>query len=323
MCYTRPNSYATAAPLVMGRPPLATTGADILWLPQRIVKPRPAPRNCQSFPQLLESPAENLLLAASRPREALLCQGRRPTVHKLEVTAREKVLTQSAPMNEDAGRLVANEAIQFAGIAGASLAIGSVCVLIAQASLGGDTFDPAPLRWLRGFGLLLGASGGLLGFGFAGLVLWLTIRGWVSYQERLERWHFAHLAAYEAAGGQQSERELKITSLSLAEPLHVLAVALAVVDKHNETGRITWSGPALRGDVWIGRLRVGDLGKADAEQFSTALSTLGLVRGRKAGAAGQLVTNDLAEALQLVKRNYGKLRPGEISRPEPEVNGDE
>jgi hypothetical protein len=67
---------------------------------------------------------------------------------------------------------------------------------------------------------------------------------------------------------------------------------------------------------------VGDLGKADAEQFSTALSTLGLVRGRKAGAAGQLVTNDLAEALQLVKRNYGKLRPGEITRSQEEEIAD-
>lgn len=244
-------------------------------------------------------------------------------MHKIDITAREKVLTQAAPMNEDAGRLVANEAIQFAGIAGASLAIGSVCVLIAQAALGGDSYDPAPLRWLRSFGLLLGASGGLLGFGFAGLVLWLTIRGWVSYQDRLERWHFAHLTAYESAGGQATEREVRISALSLSEPLHVLAVALAVVDKHNETGRVTWSGPALRGEVWLGRLRLGDLGKSDAEQFSAALTTLGLVRGRKAGAAGQLATTDPGQVLQLVKKNYGKLRPGEITRPELEGEGNE
>jgi len=239
-------------------------------------------------------------------------------MHKVDITAREKVLTQAAPMNEDTGRLVANEAIQFAGIAGASLVIGSVCLLIAQASLGGDIYDPAPLRALRSFGLLLGAAGAALGFGFAILVSWLTMRGWVSYQERLERWHFAHLAAYEAAGGQQTERSLTISTMTLAEPLHVLAVALAVVERHRETNRVTWSGPALRGEVWIGRLRMGDLGKSDAEQFSTALATLGLVKGRKAGAAGQLTVSDPAQVIELVKRNYGKIRPGEIVRPEME-----
>lgn len=244
-------------------------------------------------------------------------------MHKQEITAREKVLTQQTPMDEDAGRLVANEAIQFAGICGASLAIGCVCVMLAQASLGGDSYDPAPLRTLRSFGLLLGALGALVAFTFGGVVAWLTLRGWFGYQDRLDRWHFAHLAAYENAGGQQTERELRVSTMTLHEPLHVLAVALAVVERHNETGKVTWSGPALRGDVWLGRLRLGDLGKSDAEQFSMAMSTLGLVRGRKAGAAGQLVTTDAGEVLQLVKKNYGKLRPGESTRTDVEVYGDE
>lgn len=244
-------------------------------------------------------------------------------MHKVDIHAREKVLTQPTPMDQDAGRLVANEALQLAIIAGGALALGSVCVLIAQLAVGGDSYEPGPIRALRSFGVLLGASGGFLAYGFSFVVSWLTVRGWIAYQERLERWHFAQLAAYEAAGGQQTEREVRISAMTLAEPLHVLAVCLSVVERHKETGRVTWSGPALRGEIWLGRLRMGDLGKSDAEQFSTALATLGLVKGRKTGAAGQLATTDPGEVIELVKRNFGKLRPGEISRPQIEESGDD
>lgn len=244
-------------------------------------------------------------------------------MHNQQITAREKVYTQAGAMDEDAGRLVANEAIQFAGICGASLAVGCVCVLIGTTSAGVDDYAPAWLWTLSTFGMWFGGIGALFAFGFGGAVGYLTLRGWFAYQARLANWHDAHVAAYRAAGGQQTERQVTVSALTLNEPLHVLAVALAVVDKHAETGRVTWSGPALRGDVWVGRLRLGDLGKSDAEQFSTALTTLGLVKGRKAGAAGQLVTTDPAEVLQLVKRNYGKLRPGEITRPQMEGHEDE
>jgi hypothetical protein len=235
------------------------------------------------------------------------------------ITARERIGTQDAPMNEDTGRLVANEAIQFAAIAGAALCIGAVCVLVATAALvGGDSYEWGIVRLLRSFGLLFGTSGAIVCYGFAGVVSWLTIRGWIAYQQRLANWHTAHLAAYKLSGGQQRERELTIRTMTLAEPLHVLAVALAVVERHREDGSVTWSGPALRGEVWIGRLRMGDLGKNDSEQFSAALATLGIVKGRKAGAAGQLVTKEPAEVIDLVKRNFGKLRPGEVVRAEVE-----
>jgi hypothetical protein len=68
---------------------------------------------------------------------------------------------------------------------------------------------------------------------------------------------------------------------------------------------------------------MGDLSKADAEQFSTALATIGLVKGRKAGAAGQLATKDPGEVIQLVMRNYGKVRPGDIAYPAVESDRNE
>jgi hypothetical protein len=66
-------------------------------------------------------------------------------------------------------------------------------------------------------------------------------------------------------------------------------------------------------------MKLGELGKGSAEEFSKAIAQLGLVKGRAKGSAGQLVTSEVGEVLELVARNYGKVRPG---GPVPDEGGE-
>lgn len=229
-----------------------------------------------------------------------------------EIQARESTRVQAAPVDLEHGRFEPGAAVRLFGIALGGLVAGALGGMLLSWGVAGTSSEWGPVAsasvWVATFGALL------LGLGFA-LALAITVlaaRGWWRHQERVDDWHEAQLAAYTAAGGQQVEREVKIGTLSTSEPLHVLAVALHVVEQAQRGERTPWASTALRGDVWWGNLKLGQLGKSDAEDFSKALAQLGLIRGRSKGAAGQLVTTDPAEALTLVAKNYGKVKPGAV-----------
>lgn len=235
-----------------------------------------------------------------------------------EISARESTRVQAAPVDLEFGKFEPGQVVRLFAIAAGALGAGALGGLLLSWGAAGSS---SSWGWLAALGLWVGVFGALLlalGFALAGAVTVLAARSWWRHQARVDDWHFAQLAAYEAAGGQEREREVSMRGLTLAEPLHVLGVALAVAERAQRGERSPWSSTQLRGDVWFGNMKLGQLGKGEAEDFSKALAQLGLVRGRVKGAAGQLATADYAEVLQLVASGYGKVRPGAPDRAEQE-----
>lgn len=237
-------------------------------------------------------------------------------MHISEVRAREERRTQRAPVDLEHGRFEPGQITALWAIAAGAIAAGSVGGLLASWGLAGTGSNwgwvAAASTWLAVFGALMLA----LSYALATAITVLAARGWWRHQQRVDDWHWAQLDAYEAAGGQESVREVAQRTLSTQEPAHALLVALHVVQQAREGVSTPWSSPKLTGDLWYGSVRLGNLTKSEAESFSRLFAEVGAVVGRRKGHAGQLATVDEGQLLQLVARNYGRYIPGRIERTE-------
>jgi hypothetical protein len=232
-----------------------------------------------------------------------------------ELKAREERRTQAAPVSLEHGAFEPAQVVALWAIALAAIAVGSVGgLLISWGSAGADH----PWGWVRGLALWLALFGGLttvLSYAVALAVAALAARGWWRHQLRVDDWHYAQLDAYVAAGGAESVREVSERTLTVADPAHALLVALAVLQAHREGIATPWSGPKLTGPLWYAGVRLGELAKGDAEQFSRLLGDVGAVTGRRKGFAGTLAATSEGELLALVARNYGRHAPGRLTAP--------
>lgn len=236
-----------------------------------------------------------------------------------ETRAREERRTQPAPVDLEHGRFEPHQVVSLWGIAAAALAVGSFGGLLV--SWGSATLTSS-WGWLAGLGMWLAIFGVLLmvlSYAVALAISLLATRGWWLHQQRVEDWHQVQITAYEAAGGQETRREVLQRTLTTSEPAHALLVALHVVQQAREGVATPWSSPKLTGPLFYNGVRLGDLSKAEAEDFSRLLAEVGLVKGRRKGFAGQLAAASEGEVLQLVASNYGKYVPGRIQRPEIEA----
>jgi hypothetical protein len=235
-----------------------------------------------------------------------------------ETRARELRRTQPAPVDLEHGRFEPGQVLKLWGIAAGALGVGSLGGLFiswgSAASSSHWRLVASAGLWLLIFGVLLT----VLSYAVALAISLLASRGWWQHQQRVEDWHYAQLAAYEAAGGQESQREVLQRTLSTSEPAHALLVALHIVQQAREGIATPWSSPKLAGGggLWYNGVRLGDLSKTEAEEFSRLFAEVGLVKGRKKGAAGQLAVTGEAEALQLVAQNWSKYVPGRVDRSE-------
>lgn len=227
-----------------------------------------------------------------------------------ETRARENRRTQAAPVDLEHGRFQPDQVVQLYIVAAIALAAGAVGGVLMSWGLAGAGSTWGWLATLSTWIAIFGGLLALLSFGTAGAISFLAASGWWRHQARVDDWHFAQLAAYEHAGGQEIEREVLQRSLSLSEPLHALAVALHVVERARAGEPTPWASTKLRGVITYGHLSLGELSKTDAEAWSLALADVGIVRGRRKGYAGELAVQSEGEVLQLVSRNWGKIAPG-------------
>lgn len=237
-----------------------------------------------------------------------------------ETRAREERRTQAAPVDLEHGRFEPGQVLKLWGIAASALAVGSAGGLFiswgSAASSSHWRLVASAGLWLLIFGILLT----VLSYAVALAISLLATRGWWQHQQRVEDWHYAQLAAYEAAGGQESNREVLQRTLDHSEPAHALLVALHVVQQAREGIATPWSSPKLAdgGGLWYNGVRLGNLSKTEAEEFSRLFGAVGLVHGRRKGHAGQLAVAGEAEALKLVAQNWSKFVPGRVDRTDEE-----
>lgn len=244
-------------------------------------------------------------------------------MQRLDYSTRERISTQSGAMNLESGRIILADSVKLFMVSCAAWLICCLGLLLVAIAVGGDSYEPRALTILRYFVGAVGAGLAVLAAGSASSAAHVIISGWYSYKRRLESWHRAELAAYSAAGGQRVDRELTVRALTIQEPTHALLVALSLAERSRRGDLKEPSTAALTGDVWLGRVKVGELTKAQAEEFGTALYQVGLIRNRKKGYAGQLVTADPAEIIDLVTMKAGKIRTIEGERPQLEAPEDE
>lgn len=229
-------------------------------------------------------------------------------MQRLDYATRERISTGRGPMNLDAGRLLVREAVRVVALDIMALIGASVFASIFLLSAYAAANTTGVLRGVCIVLALAFFAVSLLICGGAGALTAHCIQDWRDYQGRLKAWHLAELEAYRAAGGAQVDRQLSVKALTIAEPGHVLWVALALAEKIRNGQAEEPSVAALAGDVWVGRVKVGELSRTQAEDFARALAQVGVIKGRRPGKAGQLATTNPAELIDLVTTRAGRIK---------------
>lgn len=229
-------------------------------------------------------------------------------MQRVDYSARERISTQAGAMNLDAGRPQLAEAVKLFLFSAAAWVVCCIGLVIVAAVWGGSAYEHRAIVLLR---YLAGGTGaGLAGLAafYGGAMAHVFVSEWYGYQARRDAWHRAELRAYSQAGGQVVDRQLTVKALTTQEPAHLLLVALALTEKIKNGQAKEPSLSALQGDIWCGRVKVGELSKPAAEEFLTALAQMGIIRGRTKGKAGELAALDLAEVYQLATTRAGRVR---------------
>lgn len=236
-------------------------------------------------------------------------------MQRVDISTRERISTQAGAMDLNAGRLILAEAVKLFVVSAGAWLLVVMGLLLVGLMWGGDRYEWHAVRLMRYAVGGFGAGLATLAAGAAGASSHILIRGWYRYAARLEEWHRAELRAYRAAGGQVVDRSYTVRALTIQEPAHVVLVALALAERARREEGFKPSVETLRGDVWLGRVKVGELSKPTAEEFARALHQVGLLKGRKAGYAGQLTTVDPGEIIELVTTRAGRIRQLDQERP--------
>ena len=207
-------------------------------------------------------------------------------------------------MSLDVGRVNPRETAQLL-----SLTVG--CLLVAPlAALVVWVAWPEFGAWsaLRVVFVLLGVLVGALGLVAGVVVYWLMLVDWFEYRRRLADWHQVGIDGYVAAGGQETHTELTQWELSPSMPLHVLAAALSVHRRASEGTPSPWSVRRLEGPVMLSGVRLLDVSPSAAVDLANNFAALGLVSGRGERKAGDWVPQSEGEVVELVARNWKKVR---------------
>lgn len=237
-------------------------------------------------------------------------------MQKLDLSTRERISTQAGAMDINAGRPALADAVKLFLFTAAAWVVCCIGLIMVAAVWGGSTYEHRAVTLLR---YLAGATGGglaALAVFYGGAIGHVFVSEWYGYQLRRDAWHRAELRAYSQAGGQVVDRQLTIKALTIQEPAHLLLVALALAERARRGDLKEPSTAALTGDVWLGRVKVGELTKAQAEEFGKAFAQVGLIKGRKAGYAGQLAAVDPAQVIDMVTTKAGRVKVGEPERAE-------
>ena len=135
-------------------------------------------------------------------------------------------------------------------------------------------------------------------------VLRLTWVRWHDHHERLVRWNDAGLENYVNSRGLQVVEEITEYSFTADNPLHVLWCALEVQRRIEGGEETPYSGYKLRGPMFWGGVRVGELSKPAAERMSARFAELGLSYGRREGNAGRWVARDAGEVVAMLRERW-------------------
>lgn len=220
-------------------------------------------------------------------------------------TSSEKRVPVEPAMQLDVGRLTITEALAVGGVALAALFVAALGGLLAWAAgpRGWETLGG--IGGLRFWVWLFGTLVSLVSFWLGVVVVRLTVRSWNRYEQRLQEWHDAAVAAFEDSEGQAVETTVTRWELSASVPRDVLLVALAVHSQVQAGERNAHTVRALGGDLWLGGLRLGDV--AQAERMSRTLADLGLIEGKAQRKAGEWVPSSADEVLTLVQQNWSRV----------------
>jgi hypothetical protein len=203
----------------------------------------------------------------------------------------------------DVGRLTVKEAMGLGALTIAALFVGTLGGLLAWWAWPEWSWSGPRVAFV-----LFGSAVGLVGSGFGVLVARLTVEDWLSYRRRLDDWHEAALVAYEATEGRETEQHVTAWELTASHPLHVLAVALAVHQRAQAGDAGAHSVRSLEGAVWLGGVRLGDVGSTQAEQIGRVFSDLRLVRGRGPRQSGEWSAGSADDVVKLLAENWSKVR---------------
>jgi hypothetical protein len=166
---------------------------------------------------------------------------------------------------------------------------------------------------LQGFNLVIfwfGVQVALLSQGVGMTMIYMTVREWYDYQQRLQISFDVTIDNIEAAGGVETVSSYTAWELSASSPKDVLALALLIHRRQGE--KAAHSISELKGDHWLASgdgnmVKLGSLGAAEAERLGGKLAELGLVAGRKSRSAGKWVPTSEAEVIDLIERNWHKV----------------
>ena len=217
-----------------------------------------------------------------------------------EIKQTEEKKPATSPMNLDAGKLTPWEVLQIGGVAALCCLAGTFGALLFWLVTPLDGSYP-------GFRIIVGTFGGsvaVLGFSLAWVTRSLYVRSCKGYLDRLDDWHAATLAAYESSDGMEVKTETSIRDLRPTDPRDVLFVAIALSVKLAAGELDGVSVRSLKGDLWIGYTRLGDV--VNPEGMYKALQQAGLLRvvGKKA----HWVPTSLEETVKIHQRGITKVR---------------
>jgi hypothetical protein len=208
------------------------------------------------------------------------------------------------PVDLNALRLRMDEAIKLLGYALLCLVVGSGGGLIAMAAI---PWEGAWNGWRVVFALF-GGSVAVLSITLAWETRNISRASWRAFLEWCHLYVDADIAGRTASGNQETTTELTTWELSSSTPRDVLLVALAVHMRVQEGESNAATVRKLRGDLWLGGIRLGDVNSSQAERLSRALAQAGLLGGRGGTSGGTWQPESYDQVVRLVVDNWGKVK---------------
>ena len=159
--------------------------------------------------------------------------------------------------------------------------------------------------FLAGIGLWIFAVSAVL----AGTMFQNVRYSWNVYYDRMEEWHQAALAAYNAQNGLQVTESYDRYNLDPTRYGDVLAVVRAIYRSAEPQSAFTRR--ALEEPLFLDdgahAVQIGTLNGIAPERIGTLLSKLGVISGRSARVAGTLAPPSFEDAVQIIDANWHKV----------------
>lgn len=200
----------------------------------------------------------------------------------MELQRREQVRVSkplAPPIDLDAGAIDLRQAVLAVLFGLGLLVVALGGALVVSLSARGSDWS-----WL---GIIAGALVSLVGVGLGGTVFRVLLLQWHDHRARVVAWNTAALGSYIEQRGAVIAEEITEYSFTVSNPLHVMVIALEVHRRVVAGEEFAHATRSLRGPVFMGGVRVGELSKTRAEEMAQRLAALGLIVGRCEGYAGR------------------------------------